>query len=98
VPHFEKATQIKADYPAAAAVGGHGGVNHARKKGGRRTGQVPLQESRTEREVGHPGRIYLDNRLQKPETRPAGPVNASRQNRNGGHWELYINKMHGILF
>jgi hypothetical protein len=32
VPHFEKATQIKTDYPAAAPIGGQNGVNHERKK------------------------------------------------------------------
>jgi hypothetical protein len=32
VPHFEKVTQIKTDYPVATAIGGQNGVNHERKK------------------------------------------------------------------
>jgi hypothetical protein len=32
VPHFEKVTQIKTDYPVATAIGGQNGVNHAGKK------------------------------------------------------------------
>jgi hypothetical protein len=31
VPHFEKVTHIKADYPVAAAIGGQYGVNSERK-------------------------------------------------------------------
>jgi hypothetical protein len=32
MPHFEKVTQLKADYPVATAIGGQYGVNHERKK------------------------------------------------------------------
>jgi hypothetical protein len=32
VPHFEKVTRIKTDYPAATPIGGQNGVNHAGKK------------------------------------------------------------------
>ncbi|MDR0759510.1 MAG: hypothetical protein LBF74_05300, partial [Treponema sp.] len=32
MPHFEKVTQIKADYPVATAIGGQYGVNHERQK------------------------------------------------------------------
>jgi hypothetical protein len=28
MPHFEKVTQIKADYPAATAIGSQYGLNH----------------------------------------------------------------------
>jgi hypothetical protein len=73
MPHFEKVTLIKADHPIATAIGGHYGVNYARKNGSYQTGQVPLPESQPKTKIGHPGRIYLDNRLQKPEVRPADP-------------------------
>jgi hypothetical protein len=32
VPHFEKVTRIKTDYPAATSVGGQNGVKYAGKK------------------------------------------------------------------
>jgi hypothetical protein len=73
MPHFEKVTQIKADYPVAIVIGGRYGVNHARKTSSHQTGPFPLQESRTEREAGHFGRVHQDNRLQKPEIRSAYP-------------------------
>jgi hypothetical protein len=68
LPHFEKVTQIKTDYPAATSIGGQNGVNHARKKAGQAY-PFPLPESRTEREVSYPGRIHQDYRV-KPEVRP----------------------------
>jgi hypothetical protein len=32
MPHFEKVTQIKTDYPRLSAPGGQNGVNHEREK------------------------------------------------------------------
>jgi hypothetical protein len=63
MPHYEKVTQIKADYPEATAIGGQHGVNHAREKGSYQADPFPLLKSRTEREVSHPGRIHPDYRL-----------------------------------
>jgi hypothetical protein len=70
LPHFEKVTQIKTDYPTAAPIGGQNGVNHA-EKSRYQAGPFLLPESRTKRKVGHPGRIHQHYRIQKPEVRPA---------------------------
>jgi hypothetical protein len=71
LPHFEKATQIKADYPVAIAIGGQNGVNHERKKSRYKAGPFPLPESRTERKASYLGQIHQHYRVQKPEVRPA---------------------------
>jgi hypothetical protein len=42
MPHFEKVTQIKADYPVPTVTGGQHGVNYERKTSGRQTGPFPL--------------------------------------------------------
>jgi hypothetical protein len=64
LPHFEKVTQIKADYQVAAAIGGQYGVNHARKKIAYRADPFTLSKSRTERKIGYPERICSDDRIQ----------------------------------
>ncbi|MDR2392760.1 MAG: hypothetical protein LBD93_01170, partial [Treponema sp.] len=53
---------IKTAYPVAAAIGGQYGLNHERKKSLARQREFTLPESRTEKEVGYPERIYQDNR------------------------------------
>jgi hypothetical protein len=59
MPHFEKVTQIKTDYPVATPIGGQNGVNPSKKKSRYKAGPFLLPESRTERKVSHPGRIAL---------------------------------------
>jgi hypothetical protein len=73
LPHFEKVTQIKADYPELSSPGGQNGVNHETEISSNQAGPFPLPTSRTERKVGHSGRIHQDPRLQKPEVRPTYP-------------------------
>jgi hypothetical protein len=76
VPHFEKAAQIKTDYPVVTATEGQNGVNHERKKSRYQAGPFPLPESRTEKRsaipnesisiTGYKNRKYALRLLSKP--------------------------------
>jgi hypothetical protein len=81
MPHFEKVTQIKTDNPAATAIGGQNGVNHAGKKAvtrqvrsryrkaGRKEKSAILDEFI--RITGYKNRKYALRVLNKPETTDA---------------------------
>jgi hypothetical protein len=54
MPHFEKVTQIKTDYPRISVPGGQYGVIYARKTKRHRRLPFPLSEPKAERKSNHP--------------------------------------------
>jgi hypothetical protein len=58
VPQIENVTQIKADYPASAAIGGQYGGNHERKIA-YQAGPFTLPESWAEREIRQLGKAGI---------------------------------------